>query len=70
MAKPLAYDDAIYTAMGALITAMEANTRISAVQRGYWTELARVIAATENPDSDLVTHVLQSFREFFTKMMF
>ena len=71
MAKPLDYSDDIYTAMNiadGLIDKMKVDTRISAVQRGYWTALETAIDNTENPDGELIGHILQSFREFFCKM--
>jgi len=50
-----------------LIDKMKVDPRLREVERGYWTELERIITAEQNPDSELIGHILQSFREFFSK---
>ena len=72
MGVPIPYTDPVYVAINiadGLIDVMKAETRVPAVQRGYWTELERLIDASENPPAHLVMSCLQSFREFFSKMV-
>ncbi len=70
MALGLAYDDTLYTAMGALITHMKSDLRVPAAQRGYWTEFERVLAlAGDPPAARLVMDCLGSFEELLSKLV-
>lgn len=72
MATPINYDDTIIAAMNitnGLVDKMKLETRISAEQVGYWTELNRLYDASANIPAQLMMKCMQSLNEFMTKMM-
>jgi len=66
----IAHNDAIMTSMqvaDGLIDKMKADTRLSTVEQGYWTELERLITATVNPSADLINHCMYSLQSLMIK---
>lgn len=72
MAVPIVYSDVIITAMNitdGLVDKMKLETRIPAVEVGYWTELNRLYDATENIPASLMNKCMYSLQNFMSKMM-
>lgn len=71
MAVPIVYSDTIIAAMNitnGLVDKMKLETRISAEQVGYWTELNRLYDATTNIPAELMNKCMQSLMEWTSKV--
>ena len=72
MGVPIAYDDVIIAAMNitnGLVDKMKAETRISATEVGYWTEMNRLYDATLNIPAELMNKCMFSLQNFISKTM-
>ena len=72
MGVPIAYDDVIIAAMNitnGLVDKMKAETRISAAEVGYWTEMNRLYDATTNIPAELMNKCMFSLQNFISKTM-
>ena len=72
MGVPIAYNDVIITAMNitnGLVDKMKADTRLSASERGYWTEMNRLYDATTNIPAELFNKCMFSLQNFVSKTM-
>lgn len=72
MGVPIAYNDVIITAMNitdGLVDKMKVDTRLSASERGYWTEMNRLFDATTNIPAELMNKCMFSLQNFVSKTM-
>ncbi len=72
MGVPIDYDDVIIVAMNitnGLVDKMKVDTRISAIERGYWTEMNRLYDATTNIPAELFNKCMFSLQKFVSQTM-
>jgi hypothetical protein len=72
MAVPVNYDDTIIAAMNitnGLVDKMKLETRISATEVGYWTEMNRLYDATLNIPAELMNKCMYSLQKLISQIM-